>query len=536
MSRSHRSVHAKAFEHSLDFNEQVYQALRKSPWWMISIAAHVLLFVVSSLVQADAAAAVAAPAFVVTNVEPFDPLPDVTNDPSPIIDRPQPDDTNAQPTEILDAAIPVSDKDRIDTDSPFDETAGPGEHGTGDLVGPSTNPLMGLGGGAGGGKHGLGSNRTTRGGVPHGQPQQQAVDHALRWLAAHQSPDGGWEAAGFGRWDDGALAAVPASDGAGKAQHDTGVSGLAVLAFLGAGYTPRSEGPFGHVVGRGLRYLKNQQDAEGCFGARTSGHHVYSHAIAALAMVEAYGMTHSGTWKGPAQRGLDFIGISRNPYAAWRYGVKPGQNDTSVTGWMMMALKSAKLVNAGEAAVGHPPAFVIDEDAFDGIRSWVEKMTDPDTGRVGYDVRGSGPARPAELADRFPAAASESMTAVGILARVFLGENPKKQREIQLGTKLCAALPPRWDAASGGIDMYYWYYATLAMFQVGGDAWKAWDAAMKPAMVDSQRLDGGYGQYKGSWDPIDAWGSDGGRVYSTAVMAMCLEVYYRYDRVFTGGN
>ena len=36
----------------------------------------------------------------------------------------------------------------------------------------------------------------------------------------------------------------------------------------------------------------------------------------------------------------------------------------------------------------------------------------------------------------------------------------------------------------------------------------------------------------GSWDPIGAWGEDGGRVYSTAILVLTLEAYYRYTRVF----
>ena len=82
--------------------------------------------------------------------------------------------------------------------------------------------------------------------------------------------------------------------------------------------------------------------------------------------------------------------------------------------------------------------------------------------------------------------------------------------------------------------MYYWYYATLAMFQVGGKPWKTWNAHLKTDVVDHQRQDTTYCLYKGSWDPIGPWGPDGGRVYSTALLAMCLEVYYRYDRVFIG--
>ena len=310
------------------------------------------------------------------------------------------------------------------------------------------------------------------------------------------------------------------------------MTGLALLAYLGAGFTPQTDGRYGKVVRDGLRWLKNAQDAEGCVGSRATGHYVYNHAIAALALVEAYGMTGSPIWKSPAQKALDFIAIARNPYFAWRYGVKPGDNDTSVTGWMMMAMKSARLVNESDVRRSKPPTFEIDADAFDGIKSWIEKMTDADTGRVGYQQRGTGPARPTEMVDRFPADKSESMTAVGVLARVFLGENPKTSLMVQRGAALCAKLVPTWDPAAGTVDMYYWYYATLALFQVGGDAWKKWDAAMKPAVAETQRLDGDFSMYKGSWDPIDPWGGDGGRVYSTAVMAMCLEVYYRYERVF----
>ncbi|MCZ6786390.1 MAG: hypothetical protein O7E54_04410, partial [Planctomycetota bacterium] len=33
----------------------------------------------------------------------------------------------------------------------------------------------------------------------------------------------------------------------------------------------------------------------------------------------------------------------------------------------------------------------------------------------------------------------------------------------------------------------------------------------------------GSGARTGSWDPIGPWGPDGGRVYSTAVMVLCLD-------------
>ncbi|MGH7162364.1 MAG: hypothetical protein ACREID_02685, partial [Planctomycetota bacterium] len=247
-------------------------------------------------------------------------------------------------------------------------------------------------------------------------------------------------------------------------------------------------------------------------------HFIYGHAIATLAMSEAYWMTRNPRYKKPAQEGLNFIAMARNPNFAWRYDPRGGDNDTSVTGWCVMALKSGKFGGLD-----------IDPDAFEGARSWVDKMTDPASGRIGYNTRGGPPARPEGVADRFPAERTESMTAVGILLRMHLGEDPRTSAMIRKGADLCAAKPPVWDPSAGGIDMYYWYFGTLAMFQVGGEHWRKWSEAMKAAIAGSQHPTGS-GSRTGSWDPMDPWGPDGGRVYSTALLALCSEVHLRYDR------
>ncbi len=367
---------------------------------------------------------------------------------------------------------------------------------------------------------------------PLGAARDRAVDEALRWLAAHQSPSGNWEAEGFGKWCDGKPNTGAKPDGQGKPAYDPGVTGLALCAFLGAGYTNRGRHPFKNVVSKGLRYLKNIQDPEGCFGSRGAPQYIYNHATAALAMVEAYGMTSSPIFKGSAQRALEFHALSRNPYFAWRYGVRPGDNDTSVSSWMLMAVRSGQLINADAAKHGNAAPLVIDEEAFEGVRSWLDKMTDAETGRVGYITRGSGPARPKELVDRFPGDKSEAMTAAGMLSRIMAGEDPRKSASIRKGAELLRALPPIWNAADGSIDMTYWYFGTMAAYQVGGKTWRTWRIAIDRAIVEQQRGDGEYCQFKGSWDPIGPWGLDGGRVYSTAMMALCCEVFYRYDRVF----
>jgi len=258
---------------------------------------------------------------------------------------------------------------------------------------------------------------------------------------------------------------------------------------------------------------------------------VYDHAIAALAMVEAFGMTGSPIYENTTQKALDFIALARNPGSAWRYGVRPGNDDTSITGWMALALWCARLVNVADAAAGKPASFVLDEAAFAGTRRWIEKMTDPTSGRVGYQQRGTGPVRPTDLVDRFPGDRSEAMTAIGVFARTVLGEDPATSDPIRWGVDLMSTLRPRWDPSDGSLDFYYWHAASLAMFQVGGEAWKGWQEALHAAVLPHQRTDGDACGVKGSWDPVDVWGTEGGRVYATALLACTLETPNRYVRV-----
>jgi hypothetical protein len=77
----------------------------------------------------------------------------------------------------------------------------------------------------------------------------------------------------------------------------------------------------------------------------------------------------------------------------------------------------------------------------------------------------------------------------------------------------------------------YWYYGTLAVFQMDGPEgalWKRWNEALKSALVTNQRT-ARHGCLNGSWDPSeDRWGMEGGRVYATAINSLSLECYYIY--------
>ncbi|MCU0726367.1 MAG: hypothetical protein MUE73_11340 [Planctomycetes bacterium] len=336
----------------------------------------------------------------------------------------------------------------------------------------------------------------------------ECIDLGLTWLAAHQESDGAWDCDGFMKHDK----VTPACDGAGNALYDPGVTGLSLLAFLGSGDTHR-HGTYRETVRKGFTYLKQIQDAEGCFGSRTSTHFTYNHAIGALAMAEAYALTASPLFKNSAQSAVDFILMCQNPYLAWRYGIRPQDNDTSVSGWMIMALKSAKVAGLR-----------VDDAGFEGMKAWLEKVTEPEYGRVGYTARGTGPARPQDLMDKYPADLSEALTAVGILCRMLMGEAPGRSEPVRKGLDLLAKCLPSWNEPRGSIDMYYWYFGTLATRLAGEEDWRGFSEALTPIFA-RQRTEPA--SFRGSFDPLDPWGQEGGRVYSTAMMTLCAEVVHR---------
>jgi len=511
-------------EHRIEqatFDEAVRGLVRNAPWWMTSLAIHAAAVVIllsipyrvtrtaqQAAMRSEVQTPVEKPEDLAPVVPPEEPLPKKDIQEEPLDPVPDPQSRN---------------EDDVDRQQ-FQETAGPDGTTEGPFTGPSTNGDIGLGGKAGGGPRGRGGATKMRV-IGTTARTQRGVERGLAWLAKHQDveDDGKWDCDDFFKHDK----PDDRCDGSGGQLFDVGVTGLSLLAFLGAGYTDRgttTENRYARTVRMGLRYLMSTQGEDGLFGPRATHSFIYNHAIATLALCEAYWMTRNPRYRKPAQMGLNYLAMHRNPYLAWRYDPRGGENDTSVTGWCVMALKS-----------GNYAGLQVDPDALAGARLWIDKMTDPNFGQVGYNSPGGVPARPEGRQDRFPAEKSQSMTAVGILCRIFLGEDPRTSEAIRKGVKLCLALPPAWNPEDGSIDMYYWYYATLALFQVGGSAWRKWNAAMVEAVVESQHPEGD-GARTGSWDPIGAWGDEGGRVYATATLVMCLEVYYRYDRVIGTGR
>ena len=331
-----------------------------------------------------------------------------------------------------------------------------------------------------------------RGGSPE---TEQAVEAALAWLAAHQSRDGRWDADGFTR----ACPEVQPCGGEGTlAQGDTAITGLALLAFLGAGHTHQG-GEYASTVAAGLRWLVAQEKADGDLRA---GGRMYAQGIATIALCEAYALSRDPALWEPAYRAAMFVARAQNPATgAWRYQPQAVIGDTSVFGWQLLALRSARL-----AGIDVPQA------TWDRARAWLPRVSWGKAGGLASylerSVDRNGPTPP--------------MTAEALACRLFLGASPE-DAAVREAVDYLVQNPPDYRLR----NVYYWYYASLSLSQVGGQPWQVWNEQMKAILLRTQRRSG---HAKGSWDPAYnvAWDTVGGRIYTTALSTLCLEVYYRY--------
>ncbi len=497
------------------FHDKLYEWMSGAPWLAISAAGHGIVLLIMWMIPWEL---FEAPKSVVIISQVELPVAD------PFLDPPLPEKVDPmeldKPVDPVENTVDTPQDNQVET--PFDSTDSTGEQDNlpdAPFDGKGPNDVIGIGNNSGSklGHRGDGTGgRTGKGGGGTEVP----LEYSLQWLKAHQSADGSWDCDGFTS-NCGHVQSGSACDGAGEATHDVGMTGLATLAFLGDGSTVRS-GRYREQVAKAVKWMKDQQDADsGAFGEKIGHSFMYNHSIATLAMCEAYYFSRSPLLKRSAQDAVNFISRARNPYGAWRYNSPPtGENDTSVTGWCVFAMASAQ-----------EGGLTIDPEGFVGAAQFLDDMTDPATGRTGYDSVGSASSRVTGLNDQFPANTGEAMTAVAILSRVFMGQDILKDPLIDKGADLLKQRLPEWDPDGLGNDMYYWYYGSYALFQLGGPRWDAWNKSAKKALVDNQRLDG---DFKGSWDPKDAWGHAGGRVYMTALGALCLEVYFRYGRVLGG--
>ena len=326
---------------------------------------------------------------------------------------------------------------------------------------------------------------------------EAAVKAALKWLADNQDADGRWNPRSHG---GGMETKVLGRDRQGAGSHaDTAVSGLALLAFLASGNT-HLDGPYSEDVRRGLEYLLRTQAPDGNLGGQAAAFEfMYSHAMAACALSEAYGMTRDTRLREPVRRAVAYTIAAQDPTGGgWRY--RPGDpGDTSQLGWQLMTLKSAELA-------GIP----IPETTRQGIIRYLRSVSSGQYGGRASYRPGESPSRP--------------MTAEALVCWQFLGLRGQHPAGNEAGDYLLEETP-----GEGDYNLYYWYYATLGMYQLQGAHWQRWNDAMRDAVVGRQVKEG---PLAGSWDTNALWGGYGGRVYTTALATLTLEVYYRFLPLF----
>jgi hypothetical protein len=314
---------------------------------------------------------------------------------------------------------------------------------------------------------------------------ERAVDLGLDWLVRHQKADGSWSFQ-HGPDDPGSL------------DCPNGATGLALLAFLGAGHTPQ-RGIYRSQVNLGLKYLVDHMEETNLGGwmQGTGLATMYVQGICAIALCEACSMTKDAALRRPAQLAIDFIVNAQDKEGGgWRYRI-PQAGDTSVLGWQLMALQSARIAELNVPA----PVFV-------KATRFLKSVEAEGGGMYGYDS---------------PRKLRPATTAVGLLCRMYLGRSQEHKGMIRGMNNLS-----NWGPDSS--EMYYSYYATQAMHHWGEGRWEKWNSVMREQLIASQVQTG---DAAGSWMTDRSHGAqNGGRLYTTCLSIMTLEVYYRYLPIY----
>lgn len=336
-----------------------------------------------------------------------------------------------------------------------------------------------------------------------------AVLEGLRWLARHQHPAGFWQLIGSYR--------NPALPGR---ENRNAATAMALLAFQGYGVTPYSKEEelvdFARTVHVAWQWLLREQDEDGCFfrhGAAPNNDRFYTHGLCTIALCELLAMTKDESLRKPAQAAIDYCVKHQNVMGGWRYNADryTADSDVSVTGWIVLALK------CGESA-----GLTVPPKTYEEISRFLDDMARENGSQYVYRA-GEGITR--------------SMTAEALLCRQLLGWHGDDWRVVR-GLKSLVdpeGLPTFVRAQRR--DVYYWYYATNALYHAGGESWKTWNDVMRDDLVRQQVQTGAE---KGSWDPTkptaDIWGNQYGRHYTTCFSILVLEVYYRYAKVHEAGR
>lgn len=311
---------------------------------------------------------------------------------------------------------------------------------------------------------GLYANRNTSGVKSSARAPSDAVIRGLRWLQQSQNKDGSW--------------------GTGTDDLDA-TTGIAVLAFLGHGETPASS-EFGKTVEQGMKYLLTSMMAT---NRPVLSGQPPALAISTWAVCESYSSTRIFALLPAVEKGLAVIQKGQKQSGLWDGNFSPdkGGDDVDVSVWQVLALKSGLMMGSHEElreSLGK---------ALGAMKTTLE--TKPKLGSV--------------------------LGAVFCLQLCGEGQSPVCQGALSD----LATLTPDWKAPSCSDPIFRWYLATQAFFYKGGEQWKRWNLLFAPQLIEHQIISQVVQDKSvGYWDSPGS-GERYGRVYTTALSIMNLEVY-----------
>jgi hypothetical protein len=506
---------------------------RHLPAWVVSGLVHLGIIFLAWLVFGFNVEETKATTKVLTTTvekEPEEPVKDLTNeDPGfeSTLDAALPDiEKVAEKTvDALVSEDPIGVPDAATMDSvayqppglPSMDNLNPG------ILGETGSFTAGSGGGQGQfsagflGRSGATKSRLLKAGGGNDE-SERAVAAGLAWLARQQKSNGSWVFDGDPKQKNGL----------------TTSTAMALLPFLAAGQTHKISCKYQKTVNDALQFLTaNLNTSTGRFNLG-SPQYMYGHGIATMALCEAYGMSKDRRLLPYAQAAVNFLVANQASDGSWGYQPKtPG--DTSIVGWELQALKAGQLTKE----------IVVPDTTIKRALKFLDSVASGSRKAV-YGYRGP---------DGKP---GSSLTAVGLLCRYYfdgwgpgsagmaegvpgLFGTPKKGAkpgEPQTNRQRAPKTRDQVKKNSAMPDMYYYYYATQVVHFFEGPEWKEWNEG--PKDEKGQRIGGmrdwllltqnkAEAPLVGSWAPDSgSIGKNCGRIGTTALALLTLEVYYRH--------
>lgn len=322
---------------------------------------------------------------------------------------------------------------------------------------------------------------------------ERAVAAAINWLARHQNPDGSWGCLKCERQcKDPSCKAHLANAGA---DYPMAATAFGLLPFFAAGQTHETRGPYQQVIRNGLLWMVKNQDPK---TGRLGGGNMYEHGVATIAVCEAYGLSKDVKLQNAAQAAVQFTEDAQNDASGgWHYTANPPTvGDTSVFGWQFMSLKSAQLAG-----------LQVDPQTIAKAKKFLTSVSKGKGGGLSAYMPEGGP--------------TPAMSSIGLLCYQHSGMKRSDPAMTEGKTYVMSNL----NGAKN--DSYFLYYASQVMHNLPGPEWDTWNRTTRNHLISTQIKED---CAAGSWVPT---GHTAGPVMSTSIHALTLEVYYRYEPIYS---